>query len=356
GEPAADTFGVDQFHHEMSKRVATQPAGLSATSTHDTKRGEDGRARLYALSEAPDAWKDAVTRWQKMNAAHVAQLADGPAPEPRVEWMLYQALAGVWPADAGVGAAPPADLSERFLAYVEKALREAKQRTNWGDENGAYEEAVKAYAENLLASDNAAFLQDFRKTVQPFIRAGLFNGLTQTLIKLVGPGIPDIYQGAEQLDVSLVDPDNRRMPDYVKLAADLSATTSVKDEAALAGGIVKQQLVAEVLALRQAEPTLFVEGDYQPVAITGERAGNAVAFLRRHGDKILIAIAPRLVFGLAEGEWPCGDYWGDTAIVLPDLGDGMLRNVIGGDVLEANGTMMLAKILQNAPVALLFKQ
>lgn len=356
GEPAADEFGLDRFHHAMTERGETQSAGLSATSTHDTKRGEDGRARLYALSEAPDVWQDGVARWRQSNAAHVAKLPDGGAPEPRLEWMLYQALAGVWPADAGIDAPVPTDLSERFLAYVEKALREAKQRTNWGEENGAYEEAVKAYAAKLLAPDNTAFLQDFRRTLQPFIRAGLFNGLTQTLIKLVGPGIPDIYQGAEQLDVSLVDPDNRRMPDYAKLATDLSASMSERDESGLTRGVVKQQLIAKGLALRNAEPALFAEGDYQPIVITGARAGNAVAFLRRHESRLLIAIAPRLVFGLAENEWPCGDYWGDTAIALPEGRSLTLRNAVDGNVFEASGTLKLATILQKSPVALLLSQ
>lgn len=354
GEPAADAFSIDHFHRAMAKRAETQKAGLSATSTHDTKRGEDARARLYALSEGAVAWQDGVTRWRSMNAAHVAQLEDGAAPEPRVEWMLYQALAGVWPAEAAIDTPVPADLPERFVAYVEKALREAKQRTNWGDENGEYEKAVEAYAANLLAPDNVAFLRDFPKTLRPFARAGLFNGLTQTLIKLTAPGIPDIYQGAEQLDFSLVDPDNRRMPDYTRLAEDLSAVLPARDEHSLARGMVKQQLVAKSLALRNAEPALFAEGEYRPVPVTGERAGNVIAFLRRHEGKLVVAIAPRLVVGLGETEWPCGSFWGDTAIMLAD--GGTFRNVVDDQVIAAGGSLKLADVLRNSPVALLVAQ
>lgn len=356
GEPAADEFGLDRFHREMVERVRTQPAGLSATSTHDTKRGEDGRARLYALSEAPDVWRDAVVRWRRMNAGRLAQLPDGVAPEPRVEWMLYQALAGAWPADAGTDDLTLASLSERFPAYVEKALREAKQRTNWGEEDTAYEGAVKAYSASLLSADNRAFLEDFRTTLQPFVRAGLFNGLTQTLIKLAAPGIPDIYQGAEQLDFSLVDPDNRRMPDYARLSKNLAATMTARDEASLSQGTAKQHLIAKGLALRKAEPALFAKGDYHPITITGARARNAVAFLRRHEGRQVIAIAPRLVYGLGDDEWPCGDFWGDTALRLSASGDAKWRNVIDDRAFDAIGTLALAEILSDAPVALLVSQ
>jgi len=352
GEPASDTFGVERFHEEMAKRAETQPAGLSATSTHDTKRGEDARARLYALSEAPEAWCAGVERWQTINAAHVANLPDGDAPEPRIQWMLYQALAGAWPAEASPDATVPAGLSERFMGYVEKALREAKQRTNWGEENAAYENAVKAYAATLLEPGNTEFLQDFARTLQPFIRAGLFNGLTQTLIKLAAPGIPDIYQGAEQLDFSLVDPDNRRLPDYAKLAAELEIKIADRDEGLLARGVVEQQLVAKGLALRKAEPLLFAEGDYEPLQVTGKRADKAVAFLRRHQGKVALAIAPRQVFDLGATEWPCGDYWGDSAIVLPSDDNWALRNVIDNRTFEAGRPLKLADILQTSPVAL----
>lgn len=228
-EPLQTQFSPQQFHHEMATRLARQPDALSASSTHDTKRGEDARARLYTLTEAPQRWAENVARWRELNRQAVGALEDGPAPEPSVEWMLYQALAGVWPPtldprdSAGLDA-----LAERFAGYVEKALREAKLRTDWTENNTAYEQAVLGYARHLLSPANQPFLQDFVEALQPFIRAGLVNSLSQRVIKLTAPGVPDVYQGSEALDFSLVDPDNRREPDYAALEAMLrSATTAL---------------------------------------------------------------------------------------------------------------------------------
>ena len=169
---AASEISVESFHGSMIERSRLQPHGLLATATHDTKRGEDARARLYALSEAPEVWADAVTRWRQRHASFVVALADGPAPEPEIEWMLYQALAGVWPMDLEAGhTAALADLSERFLGFVEKALREAKLRSSWLDINEPYEAAVKAYARHLLDPANHDFLADFSTVLAP-LRAG----------------------------------------------------------------------------------------------------------------------------------------------------------------------------------------
>ena len=259
-EPMPRTFSLNRFHAEMKTRLERQPDALSGTSTHDTKRGEDARARLYTLTEAPEQWAECVARWRQMNREKVVQLDDGAAPKPAVARMLYQALVGVWPTtlrpddEAGLKA-----LEERFLAFTEKALREAKLRTNWGDSNDAYETAVLDYARHLLSPANQTFLQDFYRTIQPFVRAGLINSLTQTIIKLTAPGVPDIYQGSEGLNFSLVDPDNRREPDFATLEqwlADDEAPTTGNEQNWLSG--------AEAACHREAAALPSAEADAVP--------------------------------------------------------------------------------------------
>ncbi|WP_034917822.1 malto-oligosyltrehalose synthase [Erwinia sp. 9145] len=327
-EPLPRDFSLDRFHAEMETRLARQPDALSGTSSHDTKRGEDARARLYTLTEAPDLWRESVARWRGINAAHVHALDDGPAPEPAVEWLLYQALAGVWPTtlqpddDAGLKA-----LEERFIGFVGKALREAKLRTNWGDSNDAYEQAVLGYARHLLVP-SSAFLRDFTQTLQPFVRAGLVNGVTQTVIKLTAPGVPDIYQGSERLDFSLVDPDNRREPDFDALQqlAENNQPPAFSDDDAWYSGRVKQQVIANVLALRQQKPSLFGRGDYLPLPATGKRAAHYVAFARTEGDDALIVVAPRLAFDIEDGG-PA-----EAEVALPaTLANRRYRNVFSGE-------------------------
>lgn len=303
-EPLPRRFSLARFHRDMQTRQHQQPDALSTTSTHDTKRGEDARARLYTLSEAPLRWAECVVRWRRMNQDQVRMLDDGPAPRSGSKWMIYQALAGVWPVTlrpddkAGLKA-----LEARFLPYVEKALREEKLRTRWDDTNDAYEQAVMGYARHLLSPANARFLQDFYRSLQPFIRAGLVNSLTQTIIKLTAPGVPDIYQGSEALNFSLVDPDNRLPPDFRALDAGLPHGTpppfALTAENWLRGQS-KQSAIARLLNVRKHNPALFRQGDYLPLQPTGEQAQNLIAFARYHADSALIVILPRL--SLAELE------------------------------------------------------
>ena len=290
-EPLPHPYSVERFHAEMAERLEQQPDALSATSTHDTKRGEDARARLYAITEAPELWADAVKRWQSMNAGFKQMLDDGSAPEPAVEWMLYQALAGVWPCELeAMDRQGLQSLEDRFVAYVEKALREAKRRTNWGDSNEVYEEAVIGYARKLLSSENQTFLKDFARTLIPFIKAGSSNSLAQTLIKLTAPGVPDIYQGSEGIDLSLVDPDNRREPAFEALEAQLAATNDAHGESVE----MKQRLIATVLHMRRETPELFRTGRYLPLKVMGEGAERFVAYARIAGDDSFIVVVPRL--------------------------------------------------------------
>jgi (1->4)-alpha-D-glucan 1-alpha-D-glucosylmutase len=346
----------------MATRRERQPDALSTTSTHDTKRGEDARARLYALTEAPDHWAESVARWQTMNRDHVTKLDTGAAPEPSVEWMIYQALAGVWPTDLS-----PEDedglkaLEERFLAYVEKALREAKLCTNWGDGDEAYEQAVFRYARNLLSPGNHVFLTDFLQTLQPFVEAGLVNGLTQTIIKLAAPGIPDIYQGSEGLDFSLVDPDNRREPDFGNLEKRLSERSrlSSSGEATWRSGNLKQHVIASLLRLRQEAPTLFREGDYLPLQTSGGRSNNLVAFARADFDDALLVIAPRLVFGALQDTIAAthSDQWVETEIHLPPrLADRRYRDLCNGKIYDARDRIIVARVFVDHPFAMLVAQ
>ncbi|WP_313651895.1 malto-oligosyltrehalose synthase [Pantoea sp.] len=319
-EPLARHFSLDQFHAEMQARRDHQPDALSGTSTHDTKRGEDARARLYTLTEAPQRWADCVSRWRAMNEDKVLRLKDGPAPEPAVEWMLYEALAGVWPTDLQPQDAEGlAALEARFVVYVEKALREAKLRTDWADNNDAYEEAVLDYARHLLAPANRTFLDDFCASLQPFMRAGLVNSLTQTVVKLTAPGVPDIYQGSEALDFSLVDPDNRREPDFDALAAMLETPQHDEGEAHWLRGQVNQQAIVRLLTLRQAQPELFRRGDYLPLSAEGEQQDKVLAFARIGQQQAVIVVVSRRVFDLLPDnlDQPPAERWAETHLALP---------------------------------------
>ncbi|WP_426239187.1 malto-oligosyltrehalose synthase [Pararhizobium sp. DWP1-1-3] len=318
-QPMPRAFSVDRFHREMQTRLRRQPDALSATSTHDTKRGEDARARLYTITEAPKLWAEAVERWGEMNRPAVQSLEDGPAPEPAVEWMLYQALAGVWP----TGLYPEdteglKTLEERFLAYAEKAIREAKLRTNWGDPSMAYERAVLGYARRLLAPDNRDFVADFSNTLRPFIRAGLVNSVTQTIIKLTAPGVPDIYQGSEGLDLSLVDPDNRREPDFNLLQRRLSveAERLFEGEEEWLSGRVKQNLIATLLNFRKQKWSLFAKGTYIPIIADGERPEPLIAYARVKEADAVIVIAQRL--SLRSNTASFEARWHGRKIRLPD--------------------------------------
>lgn len=355
-EPLLRRFSLDRFHQEMARRLEEQPAALSTTSTHDTKRGEDARARLFTLTEAPELWAENVTRWHQMNQSKVITLPDGPAPKLTGAWMLYQALAGAWPATLR-----PADedglreLNERFQLFVEKALREAKLRTNWGDSNDDYENAVLGYARHLLSPDNSLFLNDFYATIRPFIRAGLVNSLTQTVIKMIAPGVPDIYQGSEVLNFSLVDPDNRRLPDFDELEQLLvnNEKPAWDDETAWTSGQLKQHVVAVLARYRQQEPALFLQGDYFPLETTGDHADKVIAFARQaNGDAVIVA-APRLVFDEQKVGFtqPEGRFAAQVLLPAP-LAHHTYRDLLSGREINVTGRLDLSTWPPDQPVVL----
>lgn len=245
--------------------------------------------------------------------------------------MIYQALAGVWPATLS-----PDDrdglqtLEARFLGFIEKALREAKQRTDWIDSNESYENVVMDYVRHLLSPDNTLFLHDFSETLQPFVRAGLMNSLSQTVIKLTAPGVPDIYQGSEALNFSLVDPDNRREPDFAALVQNLSTANSTvfNDEQCWRDGRVKQYVTATLLRLRPHYPALFRYGDWLPLKVTGEREEHLIAYARVKDDEALIVAVPRLVFTVTGNE----KLWVNTSVAIPEeLVGKRYRDVFSGE-------------------------
>jgi (1->4)-alpha-D-glucan 1-alpha-D-glucosylmutase len=362
GEP--DQFGASpkRFHRDMARRLELQPLGLSATATHDTKRGEDARARLYALSEMPELWSAAVERWAEMNVPLRGQAGDLTAPDAETEWLFYQALLGAWPLElAPDDKAGLESLAERMTQFMLKAVREAKAFTSWTAQDTDYEKAVEHFTRRALdPSASAAFLQDFRSVCQPVFTAGALNGLTQTLLKLAAPGVPDIYQGTELWDFSLVDPDNRRPLDFEALTRAMERAGH-GDPAALVedwqSGAIKMRVLREGLALRTKLPDLFASGSYRPLTAQGARAENIVAFARVSGGDAVIALAPRLPLRLLGGRdvplVPHGD-WGDTKVSLPEeLARRRWRNLLDASGERLSGDLPIAGLLARFPVALL---
>jgi (1->4)-alpha-D-glucan 1-alpha-D-glucosylmutase len=340
-DPTPRAFSLSRFHQEMRIRLARQPDALLGTSTHDTKRGEDARARLYTLTEAPEQWGENLARWRQMNQTQVRFLNDGTAPNAADTWMIYQALAGVWPAtlspddDEGLKS-----LEARFLGFIEKALREAKQRTDWIDSNESYESVVLNYVRHLLSPENTLFLHDFASSLQPFIRAGLMNSLSQTVIKLTAPGVPDIYQGSEALNFSLVDPDNRLEPDFATLRQNLGSAdaTLFADERQWRNGRVKQYVTATLLRVRQHYLSLFRYGDWLPLKVSGEREENLIVYARVKDGEALIVAVPRLVFATPTNE----TLWANTSVAIPEeLSGKRYRDLFTGERRELRETLDL---------------
>jgi (1->4)-alpha-D-glucan 1-alpha-D-glucosylmutase len=362
GEP--DRFGAPlaAFHAAMTRRLRRQAAALSATSTHDTKRGEDARARLYALSEMPDLWSSAVRRWADLNARYRRDVDGVTTPEPEVEWMFYQALAGAFPVDLSLGdKAAFCELSERMVGFMLKAVREAKAHTTWTGQNTAYEEAVEGFTRATLdPTQSHDFLQDFVSTCEPVFRSGALNSLSQTAIKLAAPGVPDIYQGSELWDLSLVDPDNRRLLDFERLDSSLTTLGTTDLEALIAAwrnGAIKMFVLQAGLELRKRAPRLFAEGDYLPLTVSGTAADHLLAFARVQGEDAVIVLAPRFPLGLLRrrgSPMPAAAHWADTSVNLPLRLEGAhFRNVFTDETFAAGASLPVHEVLRRFPVAML---
>ncbi len=325
-----DIFGVspEEFHLQGAKAQAERPLSLLAGTTHDTKRSEDVRARMALLSEIPGLWIKTVKDWFRQNTKH----RKNKLPDPDMEYFIYQTLVGAWPISV-----------DRLHTYLEKAIREAKLYTSWTRQDQDYEQAVRDFAAALLEDkDFCAGLGEF---LVPLIPAGRINSLSQTLLRLTFPGVPDIYQGGELWDMSLVDPDNRRPVDFDlrrKLLSEIPGLNTAQIMNGMEEGLPKLWLIRQALHFRRSRPDLFgAESTYEPLYAKGDKAGHIIAFCRGGG---VITITPRLVLGL-------GNSWDKTSLKLPS---GYWHNLLSNENFSG-GTQEIAGLLDKFPVALLKK-
>ena len=328
GDPGRFGVSVEDFHQAMMKASNLSPHAMLTTSTHDTKRSEDVRARLALLSEIPGRWAETVRRW----SVHNEKYRQGNVPDRNAEYLFYQTLAGAWPIEA-----------ERALAFMQKASREARVYTSWTEPDAEYEQALLAFVQAVLA--DREFRCELENFVSSLVDLGRVNALSQVLIKLVAPGVPDFYQGTELWDLSLVDPDNRRPVDFAlrrRLLAELSELSPEQIMTRMDEGMPKLWIMYQALDLRRRLPKVFRCGDYRPLNAQGRQKKHAVAFLR--GESVA-AITPRLLFSF-------GGDWQDTWLEIPD---GRWHNHLTGDSFRG-GRTMLRDILARFPLALVSRE
>ncbi len=355
GDPHAFGISLDQFHRFNQLRARNWPYAMSATSTHDSKRGEDVRARLNVLSEIPDCWQQVVTRWAQMNERHRQMAGEIPAPQPNDEYLLYQTLVGTLPFDeqeyGGYG--------QRIKDYMIKAVREAKACSNWIQPNELYENACLQFIDRLLdRSSENRFWPDFLAFQKEIAEYGIYNSLAQTTLKIACPGVPDFYQGTELWDLNLVDPDNRRPVDFerrTRALKEVMAWPSPPPVPVNQDPRVKLFLIHRGLRTRGENKDLFEKGDYLPGSITGSRAQHAVAFFRSWENRYALTVAPRFLTSLIKpGEIPVGRrVWQDTIISLPANAPSRWRDGISGNVLTARNELLVGDILRDFPVSIL---
>jgi (1->4)-alpha-D-glucan 1-alpha-D-glucosylmutase len=365
-------FGIapNEFHLANRERLRDWPHTMLATSTHDSKRSEDVRARINVLSEVSGLWRLRVRDWKRFNRSHRSVVDDKPAPSPNDEYLLYQTLVGVWPSEPLSNENDREAFSERIENYMLKAIRESKQNTSWINQNTAYENAVSSFVKALLnPSARNRFLNDFVPFQRLVARIGLWNSLSQTLLKLTTPGVPDIYQGNDLWDFSLVDPDNRRPVDYGQRrqafesiqswGGNLDATLVSRLLETPEDGRLKLYLIWKTLGLRKEWPDIFERGEYLPLTVQGARANHVVAFTRRFDNASVLVVVPRLVASLLGDSHlpPIGsNVWEDTHIHVPFCGSsGKYRNAFTGEVGDppkADAKIAVSELLAHFPAAL----
>jgi (1->4)-alpha-D-glucan 1-alpha-D-glucosylmutase len=322
GEPQQFGIGLDAFHERNLDRQRNWPATLLATSTHDTKRSEDVRARMVAISELPQLWRRSIQRWRLPNRKWKRTIDEAQAPDPNEEYLLYQTLLGTWPLNTHSQAeqSASAEYVARIQAYMAKALNEAKLNTSWIRPNEDWLGAMRDFVAKILeTSAKNKFLPNFLPVVEEIARLGAINSLTQTLLRLTSPGVPDIYQGNEIWDFSLVDPDNRRPVDYKHRREMLASIAKAKPEELLQSwpdGRIKMFLTQRVVQFRREHADLFQSGNYLPLKASGNLADCCISFARQLNDEWIVVIAPRLSSRI--GFPPVGERWKDTVVDLPE--------------------------------------
>ncbi|MFO8142034.1 MAG: malto-oligosyltrehalose synthase, partial [Marinobacter sp.] len=374
-------FGVSAaaFHQANRERQANWPHSMIDTSTHDSKRSADTRARIGVLSEIAEQWREKVNHWTAMNACYKHQDNGRAWPDKNTEYLLYQTLIGAWPLES-LSAIDMAAFRARIRDYMLKAAKEAKQHTSWINGNAGYEESLSRFIEAILDPENSGFLQDFTGFQTSVSNLGMYVSLAQVLLKLTAPGVPDIYQGDELWNFSLVDPDNRRPVDYKQRRAilqqlkrqfdtdpiDHTALSALIDD--MSDGRIKSYVIWKCLSLRHQHRELFSDGSYAALQTRGDHADNLFAFTREHKGDMLIAVVPRLLGRLpattsgGSGNLASRLDWGNSGVELSEqLASRGYRNCLTGQPVQVTSTgntpvLMAGQLFAEFPVALLVSQ
>jgi len=360
-------FGVSigEFHRFLQRRFNLWPHSMNATSTHDTKRGEDTRARINVLSEIPREWERNIKAWRKINRKNRRRVNGRIVPDMNDEYFLYQTLIGAFPFDEG----DHCQFVERMKEYTIKAVREAKVHTAWLKPDSDYEDAFVSFVEEILtSSEGNPFLREFLPFQRKVSHYGIFNSLSQTLIKIAAPGVPDFYQGTELWDLNLVDPDNRRPVDFVERRTYLGKIQEKAGEDILklieellrtrGDGRIKLFLIHRALKAKNEHREVFGEGAYVPLEAAGRFRDHIIAFARTYEGKWAVTIVPRFLTALIEkGEYPLGQkVWDDTHILLPEAIGRRWRNMITNQYVDSEDKLIIGEVLEHFPVALLTRE
>ena len=358
--PSRSSTSIAEFHISMSERASSWPYSMLASATHDTKRGEDARARLDVLSEIPDEWASRVARWHIYNRGYRGMAGSQPVPSLNDEYLLYQSIVGIWPMAAENILRSNRQLQhlvDRLKAYAVKACREAKLASSWIAPNEAYETALYAFIEGIFSAPEKSPFLDSLLRFLPFVqRAGACNGLTQLVLKSTLPGVPDFYQGTEFWDLSLVDPDNRGPVDFDARDSSLAVIDLTTARARWREGWLKLWVTQRILALRQRAPHLFRTGSYEPLAVEGAGHDHLLAFQRQSEDGKIIVIAGRLLAAKTGGDpsvlWPGSAFLSDT--VIYGATSAKWIDQLTGTVIEScSQGLAAAEALSALPVAVL---